>query len=53
MYCPPGFVDGEDGEGNVVRGSWREGEGSSSMTSVAMTSSNRYINDYSITVLYL
>ena len=43
VYCPPGFVDGEDGEGNVVRGSWREDEGSSSRTSVAMTSSNRYL----------
>ena len=43
MYCSPGFVDGEDGEGNTVRGSWREDEGSSSKTSVAMTSSNRYL----------
>ena len=24
MYCPPGFVDGEDGSGNVIAGSWRE-----------------------------
>lgn len=43
MYCPPGFVDGEDGEGNVVSGSWRDDEGTSSMTSVGMTSSNRYV----------
>ena len=43
VYCPPGFVDGEDGEGNLVRGSWREGEGSS-MTSVTMTSSNRSVS---------
>ena len=43
MYCSSGFVDGEDGEGKVVRGSWREDEGSSSRTSVAMTSSNRYL----------
>ena len=26
VYCPPGFVDGEDGTGNVVRGSWRDDE---------------------------
>ena len=24
MYCPPGFVDGEYGSGNVIAGSWRE-----------------------------
>ena len=23
VYCPPGFVDGEDGDGNVVTGNWR------------------------------
>ena len=42
VYCPPGFVDGEDGEGNVVLGSWRNDESSTSLTSVSMTSSNRY-----------
>ena len=40
-YCPPGFVDGEDREGNIVRGNWREDEASSSLLPVAMTSSNR------------
>ena len=45
VYCPPGFVDGEDGEGNVVRGSWREGEGSN-MTSVTTTSSNQSVPFY-------
>ena len=40
-YCPPGFVDGEDGEGNVVRGSWREDEASSGLLPMTMTSSNR------------
>ena len=24
MYCPPGFLDGEDGGGNVINGSWRQ-----------------------------
>ena len=42
VYCPPGYVDGEDGEGNVTNGSWREEEASLSMLAVAMTSSNRY-----------
>ena len=23
-YCPPGFIDNEDGMGNVVPGSWRD-----------------------------
>lgn len=23
VYCPPGFVDGEDGAGNVIDGNWR------------------------------
>ena len=23
MYCPPGFIDGEDSAGNVIEGSWR------------------------------
>ena len=26
IYCPPGFVDGEDGSGNVIHGTWREEE---------------------------
>eukprot|EP00731_Ephydatia_muelleri_P029865 Em0021g388a len=26
QYIPPGFVDGEDGAGNIVEGSWREEE---------------------------
>ena len=23
VYCPPGFVDGEDGAGNHISGNWR------------------------------
>ena len=23
MYCPPGFIEGEDGSGNVIVGTWR------------------------------
>ena len=26
VYCPPGFVDGEDGTGNVIDGSWWDNE---------------------------
>ena len=44
VYCPTGYVDGEDGEGNVIRGTWRDGaEAATGMTPVGMTSSNRYM----------
>lgn len=26
VYYPPGFVDGEDGAGNVTDGGWRDDE---------------------------
>lgn len=26
LYFPPRFVDGEDGAGNIIEGSWREEE---------------------------
>ena len=26
VYCPPGFIDGEDGAGNTINGSWRSDE---------------------------
>jgi hypothetical protein len=42
-YRPPGFVDGEDGGGNVVQGSWRDEGPSSTMQPVSSTGSNRYI----------
>ena len=43
VYCPPGFTDGEDGEGNVVEGAWRsDPEQSTGMEPVTRTSSNRY-----------
>lgn len=43
MYCPPGYVDEEDGKRNIIRGSWRVREGLSSITSVGMTSSNWHV----------
>ena len=24
VYCPKGFVNGEDGEGNIIQGQWRQ-----------------------------
>ena len=42
VYCPPGYVDGEDGSGNVVLGHWRnDQEESSGMHPVSRTGSNR------------
>ena len=26
VYCPPDFIDGEDGSGNIMNGSWRQDE---------------------------
>ena len=34
VYCPAGFVDGEDGTGNIVNGSWREEESVTGLTSL-------------------
>ena len=42
MYCPPGFVDSEDGCSNVVDGRWRSDEDSMGMQSISHTGSNRY-----------
>ena len=43
VYCPPGFTDGEDGEGNVMEGAWRtDTEQATGMEPVTRTSSNRY-----------
>ena len=29
VYCPAGFIDGEDGSGIIIPGSWRDGEDTS------------------------
>ena len=42
VYCPPGFVDGEDGEGNVILGEWRTQTGNASaMQRIGRMGSNR------------
>ena len=45
-YCPPGYVDGEDGTGSVIEGNWRSelssGSGSG-LESIGNVGSNRYI----------
>ena len=45
-YCPPGYVNGEDGTGSVIEGNWRSelssGSGSG-LESIGNVGSNRYI----------
>ena len=41
VYCPPGFIDGEDGAGNVIEGSWRSEEDSSGLQQLGHTGGNR------------
>lgn len=40
VYCPPGFLDSEDGMGNSIPGRWREEEQPTGLNSVSRTSSN-------------
>ncbi|KAL5516896.1 hypothetical protein EMCRGX_G002335 [Ephydatia muelleri] len=42
QYIPPGFVDGEDGAGNIVEGSWREEEEPTGLIPLSHVGSNRY-----------
>ena len=44
VYCPLGFVDGEDSNGNIVQGTWREDDSPSGMTAISHTGSNRLFN---------
>lgn len=43
IYCPPGFIDDEDGTGGVVSGSWRsDSTESGGLEDVGHVSGNRY-----------
>lgn len=42
VYCPAGFVDGEDGSRNLVEGSWRRTDGTSGLSNVNRVSANWY-----------
>ena len=45
VYCPPGFVDGEDGSGNVIDGAWRRDEVPvTGLESLRHVGGNRYNN---------
>lgn len=41
VYCPSGFIDGEDGSGNIIEGEWRRDEACISMQRASRTGSNR------------
>ena len=44
-YCPPGFVDAEDGTGNAIGESWRHSDQdpSTGLTSISHLGSNRLV----------
>ena len=42
IYCPLGYVDDEDGSGNLIHGSWRN-EPTSGLAPVSVVSGNRYV----------
>ena len=43
VYCPPGFIDGEDGAGNIIAGSWRtETDSHGALNSLGQVGGNRY-----------
>ena len=44
LYCPPGFVDSEDGMGNSIPGTWRNEEQPTGLHSVSRTGSNRLVH---------
>ena len=46
VYCPPGFIDSEDGIGNIVSGSWREEGPSAGLESLSQVGSNRLVTTY-------
>ena len=40
VYCPPGFTDMEDSDGNVVIGTWREDSSSQGLEDIRGAGSN-------------
>ena len=43
VYCPPGFTDGEDGEGNMLDGAWRsETSTDEGLQRIGQMAGNRY-----------
>ena len=44
LYCPAGYVDGEDGSGNIIPGMWRNEGGTTGLVRGGPVASNRYNN---------
>lgn len=43
VYCPAGYIDAEDGDGNIVGGAWREEtNGDTGLSAIGRTGANRY-----------
>ena len=42
LYCPPRYIDGEDGGGNVIGGSWKEEPSLSGLEPLRSVGSNHY-----------
>lgn len=52
MYCTPGFIECEDGDGNVISEKWRTEVNSTStsgLTSLGRTGANQYSTSATIT----
>lgn len=44
VYCPPGFIDGEDGAGNIIEGDWRtDGDPGVGFQPTRQVGSNRFV----------
>ena len=44
IYCPPGFIDAEDGTGNAIDGSWRRDQDpSTGLSNISHIGSNRSV----------
>ena len=53
VYCPPGYVDGEDGTGNRTDGGWRDDEDPcGGLTPLTQTGSNRFVPCVNVIVTF-
>lgn len=44
VYCPPGFIDGEDGSGSIIERAWRtDSDPCSSLEPIARAGGNRLV----------
>ena len=43
IYCPTGFIDGEDGSGNIITGAWRDDNQATELRPVSALGGNRCV----------